>query len=233
MDLYAANWNESDNDNTTAAPDGAPEGMAPSGLNNVLRAHQGAIKRFVNQQVPKRTAGSSTAYTLAYDVSPAALVDGMTHLVEFDETNGAGATLNVNGLGAIPLYILKPAGWGAIPASTVINGMVCRVAYHSGSGAYRIIAGQMTAVVSGNDGYSVGPSSTRKQWGQVTVSGLGASLPVTYSVAFSAAAYSVHLTERSDNTKPGYIPSNSATGFTVINPGSSDATYFWSAEGPA
>ena len=42
MDISAANWSEDDNANTAAAPDGAPEGMAPSGVNNVLRAHQGA-----------------------------------------------------------------------------------------------------------------------------------------------------------------------------------------------
>ena len=73
MDISAANWSEDDNANTTAAPDGAPEGMAPSGVNNVLRAHQGALKRFYNWTTPKITGGSGTAYTLSYAVAPGAL----------------------------------------------------------------------------------------------------------------------------------------------------------------
>ena len=36
MDIEASNWNEDDASNAAAAPDGAPEGMAPSGVNNVI-----------------------------------------------------------------------------------------------------------------------------------------------------------------------------------------------------
>ena len=70
MDIGATNWNEDDASNTTAAPDGAPEGMAPSGVNNVLRAHQGALKRFYSWTMPKVTGGSGAAYTLGYAVAP-------------------------------------------------------------------------------------------------------------------------------------------------------------------
>src|SRR5260370_12475424 len=93
MDISASNWNEADASNTTAAPDGAPEGMAPSGLNDVLRAHQGAVKRWYDWTIPKTTAGTSTAYTLTYSVAPGALVDGMTHLAQFNAANGNAPTL--------------------------------------------------------------------------------------------------------------------------------------------
>src|SRR5215213_8507657 len=97
-DLGNSVWNETDASNTTAAPDGAPEGMSPSGVNDVLRAHQGAVKRFYNWQSNITTAGTSTAYTVTYGVAPGALVDGMTHLITFNATCGASPTLNVNGL---------------------------------------------------------------------------------------------------------------------------------------
>jgi microcystin-dependent protein len=125
MDISAANWSEDDNANTTAAPDGAPEGMAPSGVNNVLRAHQGALKRFYNWTIPKLTGGSGTAYTLSYAVAPAALVDGMTHLVQFNVANGNAATLAINALGAIPLQYYSAGAWRAVPAAL--------------AGAYRIL----------------------------------------------------------------------------------------------
>jgi len=139
MDIYASNWNEDDNANTTAAPDGAPEGMAPSGVNNVLRAHQGAVKRFVVSSIPKTTGGSSTAYTLSYSVAPGALVDGMTHLVEFNAANGNAPTLNVNSLGAIPIYYYSAGAWRAVPAALLDANTIFRVAYHTSSGTYRIL----------------------------------------------------------------------------------------------
>jgi microcystin-dependent protein len=139
MDVYAGNWNEDDNANTTVAPDGAPEGMAPSGVNNVLRAHQGAMKRFAVWSIPKTTGGSSTAYTLSYTVAPGALVDGMTHLVQFHVANGAAATLNVNGLGAIPLYYHAAGAWRAAPSGLIDVDEIRRVAYHTSSGTYRLL----------------------------------------------------------------------------------------------
>jgi microcystin-dependent protein len=139
MDVYAGNWNEDDNANTTVAPDGAPEGMAPSGVNNVLRAHQGAMKRFAVWSIPKTTGGGSTAYTLSYTVAPGALVDGMTHLVQFHVANGAAATLNVNGLGAIPLYYHAAGAWRAAPLGLIDVDEIWRVAYHTSSGTYRLL----------------------------------------------------------------------------------------------
>lgn len=139
MDISAANWSEDDNANTTAAPDGAPEGMAPSGVNNVLRAHQGALKRFYNWTIPKITSGSGTAYTLSYAVAPGSLVDGMTHLVQFHAVNGTGATLNVNSLGATPLHYHAAGAWRVAPPGLIDIDEVCRVTYHSSSGAYRLL----------------------------------------------------------------------------------------------
>jgi microcystin-dependent protein len=139
MDVYASNWNEDDNANITTAPDGAPEGMAPSGVNNVLRAHQGAMKRFAVWSIPKTTAGSSTAYTLSYSVAPGALADGMTHLVQFHVANSAAATLTVNGLSAIPIYYHAAGAWRAAPPGLIDVDEIRRVAYHTSSGTYRLL----------------------------------------------------------------------------------------------
>jgi microcystin-dependent protein len=138
-DISASNWNEADASNSAAAPDGAPEGMAPSGLNDVLRAHQGAIKRWYDWTIPKLSAGTSTAYTLSYSVAPGALVDGMTHLVQFHAANGNAATLNINVLGAIPLQYYSAGAWRAVPANLFNTDTICRVAYNAAAGAYRLL----------------------------------------------------------------------------------------------
>lgn len=139
MDICASNWNEDDASNITAAPDGAPEGMAPSGVNNVLRAHQGAIKRAYNWSIPRQTGGTSTAYTLSYAVAPGALVDGVTHVIEFHVANGATSTLNVNVLGAIPIHYYSAGAWRVLPPGLLGANEAARVAYHVSSGAYRLI----------------------------------------------------------------------------------------------
>ena len=139
MDISAANWNETDDNNSVAAPDGAPEGMLPSGLNNTVRAVMGAMKRWFNWSIPKITGGTATAYTLTYGVSPGALVDGMTHLVQFHAANGTSATLNVNALGAIPLYYHSSAIWRPAVPGLFDADEIFRVAYHAGSATYRIL----------------------------------------------------------------------------------------------
>ncbi|MBY0320941.1 MAG: phage tail protein [Reyranella sp.] len=139
MDITAASWNEDDNANTASAPDGAPEGMAPSGVNNVLRAHQGALKRFYGWTIPRLTSGSATAYVLNYAVAPSGRVDGMTHLMQFHAANGIDATINVNNLGATPLHYYAAEAWRIAPPGLVGVNQVFRVAFHGDSGAYRLL----------------------------------------------------------------------------------------------
>ena len=139
MDIGASNWSETDTNNNQPAPDGAPEGMFPSGVNDTIRAVMGALKRWFNWSIPKITAGSATAYTLTYGVAPGALVDGMTHLVQFHAGNGPGATLNVNNLGAKPLYAYSAGAWYQAPPALFDVATVCRVVYDAGSGAYRLL----------------------------------------------------------------------------------------------
>jgi hypothetical protein len=139
MDVYSTNWNEADASNSTAAPDGWPEGMAPSGVNDSGRAMMGATKRFVDQQIPLLTGGTSTAYTLAYAVTPSQLYDGMTHLVQFNAVNGVAPTLNVNALGAKPIHFYGGAAWGACPANMFAVDQIARVAYNAAAGTYRVI----------------------------------------------------------------------------------------------
>jgi microcystin-dependent protein len=139
MDIGASNWSETDASNNTPAPDGAPEGMFPSGVNDTLRAVMGATKRWYDWSIPKITGGTSTAYTLAYSVAPGALLDGMVHVVQFNAANGNAPTLNVNSLGAIPLHYYSAGAWRAVPAALFDTDTISRVAYNAGVGAYRLL----------------------------------------------------------------------------------------------
>lgn len=157
MDIGASNWNENDIFNTTAAPDGAPEGMAPSGVNDVLRAHQGAVKRWYSWTSPKLTAGSGSAYTLAYSVAPGGYFDGMSFTAEFHVTPGAGATLNVNALGVVPIRHFYNGAWYLLPPSWCAAGSILRMVYHASSGIFRV-ADSVQAIPAGTSQVNRSPT---------------------------------------------------------------------------
>ena len=139
MDIGASNWSETDASNSQPSPDGAPEGMFPSGVNDTIRAVMGATKRWYDWSIPKITGGTSTTYTLAYSVGPGALLDGMVHVVQFNVANGNAPTLNVNSLGAISLHYYSAGAWRAVPAALFDTDTISRVAYNASAGAYRLL----------------------------------------------------------------------------------------------
>jgi hypothetical protein len=199
----------------------------------------GATKRLYEQTIPITTTGSASTFAVAYPVTPGALYDGSTHLIQWHAANAASATLDINSLGAKPLHVLKPAGWGVIPASTVVANMVCRVTYHETSGAYRLIEGPTSAVLtSATDGYTVGPSGLRRQWGQITATNTSNTV-VNFPVAYSSTPYVINLTPASPTgvvtVNMPWVLSASTTGFLISNTGTAMAatTFLWSAEGPA
>jgi microcystin-dependent protein len=238
MDISATNWSEDDNANTSAAPDGAPEGMAPSGVNNVLRAHQGALKRFYNWTNPKITGGSGTAYTLSYAVAPGALVDGMTHLVQFHAANGNAPTLNVNSLGAIPLHYYSAGAWRAVPAALWDADMIFRVAYNSSAGAYRILHRDdstgdviLTARSAARGGTLLcfGQAVSRTQY-----AGLFAALSTTYGVGDGSTTFNLpDLRGRvvAGQTDMGGVDSGNLTGGGVLGAALGAQTHTHSVSG--
>lgn len=157
-DIVASTWDQTDDDNDAASPEGAPEGMAPGGLNNVIRMMMGALKRaYVWSNNPITTGGTSTAYTLSYTVAPSALVDGMAHVVAFNATCGASPTLNINSLGATPLHYYTGTAWAVVPAGLIVSGMICPVVYNSGAGTYRILSFPSsigTATLAGDNAFT-------------------------------------------------------------------------------
>jgi hypothetical protein len=241
MDVYSTNWSESDAGNSTPSPDGFPEGMFPSGVDDSARAVMGAIKRYVDQQIPLVTGGTSTAYTLAYAVAPSQVYDGMTHLVQFNAVNGAAPTLNVNALGAKPLHKYQAGAWVAVAAGDITANIVCRVAYNAAAGAYRITSSSAPIIAQGigANGYTMlpGPTPLLQQWGTSVVVSTGVPQTVTFPVAFSAAPYSVQVTANG-NSGPLNNGSHSATSvvaasFLLTNGGANNIAFFWMAIGPA
>jgi hypothetical protein len=102
MPIYSWSRVAADNDDAdTAAGADWAEGQAPSTVNNSARAMMAETADYVaDLGGTLTTAGSSTAYTVTSNGSFSTLVDGARLSITMDETCGAAATLNVDGLGA-------------------------------------------------------------------------------------------------------------------------------------
>jgi microcystin-dependent protein len=196
MDIGASNWSETDASNSQPSPDGAPEGMFPSGVNDTIRAVMGALKRWFNWSSPKITGGSATAFTLTYGVAPGALIDGMTHLARFHAANGAGATLNINSLGAKPLYAYSRGAWYQAPPGLFDVDTVCQVAYDAGTGVYRLLVpGTIATGMIVSDAGSTAPAGYLQCFGQAisrtNYPGLFAVIGTTYGAGDGSTTFNL------------------------------------------
>ena len=139
-DLSQSNWSETDANNNQAAPLGAPEGMAPSGVNDVIRAIMGANKRFWDRLNPTVTAGNTgNAYTYTSSVAAPSLMDGEIYSFFVPATNTGSATLNVNGSGATVITKAGTAGTVALDAGDLVLGTVAQVAWNSLSSKFILV----------------------------------------------------------------------------------------------
>ncbi len=234
-DIGASNWSETDANNSSAAPDGAPENMAAAGVNDTMRAMMGATKRFYDWSIPKATAGSSTVYTLSYSVAPGALVDGMTHFVVFHAANGAAPTLNVNGLGAVPLHIMGPTAWGAPAAGAIPVNSYALVAYSSSAGTYRLVRNSGAGVWTASDASGAGVAFTSVSCSyQVSGTWCHCSFLYTYSANGSGASASFTLPVAANSTYGGTsgildVHSGGFNGLVRVTQGSAVASLLNSA----
>ena len=100
------------------------------GINNCLTKDATnsptAHAQWVNTNYYGAAAGSSGNYTLALSPAATAYYSGMKVAFKANHACGAGATLNVNSLGAKTLKTLNGL---AIPASGIINGQLCEAVY--------------------------------------------------------------------------------------------------------
>jgi hypothetical protein len=121
-DIESATYSEAAGGNNAASPNGAPEGMAPSGVNDTIREIMAAIKRDWNRSHPTVTSGgAANAQTLTYGAAPAGYFQGQRFCFIAGFTNTGAATLNVNSIGAKNIFM---DGVGLIGGEIVAGSVV-------------------------------------------------------------------------------------------------------------
>lgn len=106
------------------------EGQSPGSVNNSARAMMAASAKHRDDiSNAGSTAGTASAYTLSTQQSLGVLTNRFQVSFVAHESNGAGATINIDGLGAKPLATASRA---AIGAGVLAQGGLYTISYDSG-----------------------------------------------------------------------------------------------------
>jgi hypothetical protein len=120
-DVVAAN-------NNAAPPDGWPENMNYSAVNNSAREMMSAIKElWADLNGSLVGGGSVNAYTVTLNANYAAYYTGMLFACSINNNNTGASTMNVNGIGA--KNIVHDQTGNALTASSLISGQIYAFRY--------------------------------------------------------------------------------------------------------
>jgi hypothetical protein len=93
-------WNVAAASNNAAAPNGFPEGMPPSGVNDAAREVMAAVARYRSDTDGVNTSSGTNTITLAASRTMTAYAQGDLYTFKAGGTNTGATTINVDSLGA-------------------------------------------------------------------------------------------------------------------------------------
>lgn len=135
-------WSATAASNNSASPDGWPESMAPSGINNSARENMAALARwYKDSNGSLASGGSSNAYTLTPNRTISAYAAGIDFLFIANHANTGAATVNVSALGA---KNIRDRDGAALVSGDIEIGTVLHIVYDATNGYFRasnLIAG--------------------------------------------------------------------------------------------
>lgn len=106
--------------NNQAPPNGFPEGMAPSAVNNAAREVMAVMARAYQAfGAFPQVNGNDTAFGLTVQQNITSYTEGQAFGFRATNTNAPGPTLNVNGVGAVPMVNNRR---DVLTAGTVVAG---------------------------------------------------------------------------------------------------------------
>lgn len=157
-------WSTSAGSNTTVGGVSIAEGMAPSGVNNAIRAAMAGVKEVLDAiSGAKVTTGSANAYILSTGLSLSSLAAGHILGFEANHTNTGAATIAIDGLTAVDI---KRVDGSALQADDITSSGIYLIAYEATSGDVQLLNPTPNAALSSypdptsNDADALGASGT-------------------------------------------------------------------------
>lgn len=143
-DVSNGSWSTTDGSNNAAPPNGWPAGMFPNQVEPSARSNMGGVKRWWERaNAALSTTGAAGAYVLTPTNTsyPTAYTQGEIYCAKANFTSVGSDTLNVNGLGAKPLY----NNLSRVGAGSIMTGQQICAAYdaalNAGAGGFQVISG--------------------------------------------------------------------------------------------
>lgn len=135
-------------DNNSASPNGMPENMAPSGVNNSWRESFARVKRWYEDiNGTKSTTGSSNAYVLAAARTVTAYAQGDAYMFRANHANTGAATLNIDSVGAVAIVNNTQS---ALAAGQIQAGGIYLVAYDATNSKFQLVGASATSASGDN-----------------------------------------------------------------------------------
>ena len=131
-------WSTTAASNNSTPPNGAPEGMAPSTVNNVIRENMAAnAKWYSDSDGTLQSTGSSSAYVLATNSTHAALADMPLVAFRANHASTGASTLAVDGLAAKAIVKNHDVN---LAAGDIEVGQIVIVVYNATDDKYELIS---------------------------------------------------------------------------------------------
>ena len=131
-------WSTTDANNNSAVPNGFPEGMAPSGLNNSARAVMGGVARwFFDTNGSLSAAGTTNTYTLTTNAGFSATAEHSLLVFKIPVKNTGASTLNVDGLGA---KAIRKNNNQALDENDLAANQIVAAVYNNTNEVYNLIS---------------------------------------------------------------------------------------------
>jgi hypothetical protein len=183
------NWFETDASNNKGPPNGWPEGMMPSAVNDTARSDKGALKRFWDRINPVQTvvpASGIWTFVTSNPAYPTAYVDGEVYSFTAGNISVGGDQFQVNALPAKPIWkrIFVSPFWTPIIAQDIFTSLRPQLVYdtllNSGAGAFILLNPFVPIYGDGAGGISVASnvSASNVSASSVTVNGSGLAVYV-------------------------------------------------------
>jgi len=118
-------WSATAASNNSAAPNGFPEGMPPSGVNDAAREVMAAVARYRADTDGVNTSSGTNTITLAASRTMTAYAQGDMFTFKAGGTNSGATTLNVDSLGAKDVQFNGAACTGG----EIVSGLMYTVVY--------------------------------------------------------------------------------------------------------
>jgi hypothetical protein len=171
-DISNGSWSTTDGSNTAAPPNGWPAGMFPNQVEPSARSNMGGVKRWWERaNAALSTTGSAGAYVITPSNTsyPTAYTQGEIYCAKANFTSVGNDTLNVNSLGAKPLYSSATGTIAKIAAGDILSASQFCASYdsalNSAAGGFQIlskIAGGAQSI--GTSGYTTLPGGLIIEW---------------------------------------------------------------------